>query len=209
MFDEIIECCYEPKPSICFIVDRHVKREIFAADFRDRIVHHLNYNNISPIFEKSFINDSYSCRKNKGTHYGIKRIDHFIRSCSQNYRKVCYILKLDLSGYFMAINKPLLFKKVKSELIKHADKIDFDLELILSLIEKTIFNDLWKNCLIRGSKKDGKGLPKTKNLFHARKNYGLPIGNLTSQLFGNVYLNEFDHFVKIRAANQVLWPVCG
>lgn len=196
MFDEIIEGRYEPKPSICFIVDRPVKREIFAADFRDRIVHHLIYNNISPIFEKSFINDSYSCRKNKGTHYGIKRIDHFIRSCSRNYLNDCYILKLDISGYFMAINKNLLFGKVKSELIKHADKIDFELDLILSLIEKTIFNDPKKNCLIRGSKKDWTGLPKTKSLFHASKNCGLPIGNLTSQLFGNIYLNEFDHFVK-------------
>ena len=196
LYDEIIEGCHEPKPSICFIVDRPVKRDIFAADFRDRVVHHLIYNYISPIFEKSFINDSYSCRKNKGTHYGIKRMDHFIRSCSQNYRKDCYILKLDISGYFMAINKPLLFKKVKSELIKNIVKIEFDLDLLLSLIHKTIFNDPKKNCLIRGAKKDWKGLPKTKSLFHARKNCGLPIGNLTSQLFGNIYLNEFDHFVK-------------
>jgi retron-type reverse transcriptase len=196
LYDEIIEVRYEPKPSICFIVDRPVKREIFAADFRDRVVHHLIYNYISPIFEKSFINDSYSCRKNKGTHYGIKRMDHFIHSCSQNYRKDCYILKLDISGYFMAINKPLLFKKVKSELIKNVGKIGFDLDLVLPLIHKTIFNDPKKNCLIRGSKIDWKGLPKTKSLFHARKNCGLPIGNLTSQLFGNVYLNEFDHFVK-------------
>jgi len=126
LYNEIIEGRYEPQPSICFIVDRPVKREIFAADFRDRVVHHLIYNYISPIFENSFINDSYSCRKNKGTHYGIKRMDHFIRSCSQNYRKDCYILKLDISGYFMAINKPLLFKKVKSELIKNVGKIEFD-----------------------------------------------------------------------------------
>jgi hypothetical protein len=196
LFDEIIEGRYEPKPSICFIVDRPVKREIFSADFRDRIVHHLIYNYISPLFEKSFINDSYSCRKKKGTHYGIKRIDHFIRSCLRNYKNECYILKLDISGYFMAINKNLLIKKVKSELNKHADKIDFDLDLVLRLINKTIFNDPEKNCIIRGSKKDWKGLPRTKSLFHARKNCGLPIGNLTSQLFGNIYLNEFDHFVK-------------
>jgi len=67
-------------PSICFNADKPVKREVFAADFRDRVVHHLIYSYISPIFEKTFINDSYSCRKGKGTHYGIKRIDHFIRS---------------------------------------------------------------------------------------------------------------------------------
>jgi RNA-directed DNA polymerase len=94
--EEIIENRYEPKPSICFIVDKPVKREIFAADFRDRVVHHFIYNYISPVFEKVFINDSYSCRKGKGTHYGIKRIDHFIRSCSLNYTKNCYVLKLVL-----------------------------------------------------------------------------------------------------------------
>lgn len=87
--DEITEFRYKPKPSICFVVDKPVKREIFAADFRDRVIHHFIYNYISPIFEKVFINDCYCCRVGKGTHYGIKRIDHFIRSCSQNYSKDC------------------------------------------------------------------------------------------------------------------------
>ena len=128
---EIIERKYAPKPSICFIVDKPVKREIFAADFRDRVIHHFIYNYISPIFEKSFINDSYSCRKGKGTHYGIKRIDHFIRSCSQNYSKDCYILKLDIKGYFMAMNRSLLYDKVKAELIRTEKKLGFDLELVL------------------------------------------------------------------------------
>ena len=194
--DEIISYQYTPKPSICFIVDRPVKREVFAADFRDRVVHHLIYNYISPIFEKVFINDSYSCRKGKGTHYGIKRIDHFIRSCSQNYTQDCYILKLDIRGYFMSMNRTLLYEKVKQELLKRRKGIDFDLELVLYLIEKTIFNDPTKSCIIKGKKDDWQGLPKTKSLFHAKENCGLPIGNLTSQLFGNVYLNDFDHFVK-------------
>ena len=74
---EIIEYHYEPKPSICFIVNNPVKREIFAADFRDRVVHHYIYNHISPLFEKQFINDSYSCRVGKGTHYDIKLDGHF------------------------------------------------------------------------------------------------------------------------------------
>jgi retron-type reverse transcriptase len=152
--NEIIERNYTPKPSICFIVDKPVKREIFAADFRDRVIHHFIYNYISPIFEKSFINDSYSCRKGKGTHYGIKRIDHFIRSCSQNYSKDCYILKLDIKGYFMAMSKSLLYQKVKNELIGTKNKLSFDLELVLYLIEKTIFNDPKENCIIKGTKED-------------------------------------------------------
>jgi RNA-directed DNA polymerase len=196
LFNEIIAKEYTPKSSICFIVNSPVKREIFAADFRDRVIHHFLYNYISPIFEKLFINDSYSCRIGKGTHYGIGRMDKFIRSCSQNYSKDCYILKLDIKGYFMAMNKTLLFKKVKTCLLKFKHKIDFDLPLVLYLIEQTIFNDPTKKCIIKGKKSNWQGLPKTKSLFHAKKNCGLPIGNLTSQLFGNIYMNEFDHWVK-------------
>lgn len=194
--DEIINYNYTPKPSICFVVNKPVKREIFAADFRDRVVHHFIYNYISPIFEKTFINDSYSCRIDKGTHYGIKRIDKFIRSCSQNYSKNCYILKLDIKGYFMAMNKNILFDKIKSGLIKFKHKINFDLPLIVYLIEKTIFNDPTQNCIIKGKMEDWAGLPQTKSLFYAQHNCGLPIGNLTSQLFGNIYMNEFDHWIK-------------
>lgn len=196
MCNEIIETRYEPRPSICFVVNKPVKREIFAADFRDRVIHHFIYNYISPIFEKTFINDSYSCRVGKGTHYGIKRIDHFIRSCSRNYTSDCYILKLDIKGYFMAMNKILLYKKIREELIKQKLKLDFDLPVVLYLIEKTLFNDPRKSCVIKGKQTDWDGLPETKSLFHARHNCGLPIGNLTSQLFGNIYMNTFDHWVK-------------
>jgi len=196
LYYKIIDYAYCPLRSISFIINHPIKREIFAADFRDRVVHHFIYNNISPLFEKQFINDSYSCRIGKGTHYGIKRIDHFIRSCSQNYAKDCYILKLDIKGYFMAIYKTLLFEKVKQGILRFRHKIDFDLSLVLYLIEQTIFNEPTKNCIIKGKRTDWQGLPKTKSLFHANPGCGLPIGNLTSQLFGNVYLNEFDHWVK-------------
>ena len=194
--DEILAHSYQPGPGICFIVDKPVKREIFAASFRDRIVHHFIYDHIAPLFENSFINDSYSCRTGKETHYGIKRIDRFVRACSQNYQRDCYILKLDIKGYFMSINRKLLFDKIKSVLLCHSHKIDFDLPLILYLIEKTIFNDPTKKCTIKGKKSDWTGLQVTKSLFHASKNCGLPIGNRTSQLFGNIYLNDFDQFVK-------------
>lgn len=196
LYDEIVERRYEPKSSICFIVDNPVKREIFAADFRDRVIHHLIFNYISPIFEKEFIHDSYSCRKGKGTHYGIHRIDSFIRSCSNNYTRNCYILKLDIKGYFMAINKILLFQKVQETLSKYSKVIDFDLSLVLYLIEKTIFHNPTQHCIVKGTSKDWEGLPKTKGLFYTQPNCGLPIGNLTSKLFGNVYMNEFDHWIK-------------
>ncbi|HPP65033.1 MAG TPA: RNA-directed DNA polymerase [Candidatus Paceibacterota bacterium] len=198
LFKEIKERRYKISSSICFVCFQPVKREVFASDFRDRIIHHLVYNYINPLFERQFINDNYSCRVGKGTAYGIKRLDHFIRSCSKNYTQDCYILKLDIKGYFMSIDRLLLYQKVKAILFRYKDIINFDLDLVLYLLEKIIFNDPTKNCIIKGKKDDWVNLPKDKSLFFTEKGKGLPIGNLTSQLFGNVYLNDFDHFVKCK-----------
>ncbi|PJA86980.1 MAG: Retron-type reverse transcriptase [Candidatus Moranbacteria bacterium CG_4_9_14_3_um_filter_42_9] len=263
LHDDIVNRRYEPGRSVCFIVNRPVKREIFAADFRDRVVHHLLYNYLSPIFERRFLSDSYACRVGKGTHYGIKRLNHFIRSCSENYHQDCYILKLDIKGYFMSIDRNILFRKVervlhsqafrfskaqlfpcndkslqflkaellffpqkpsfhsfrelssrggalnpvrsktlitsavpKTERTSNGVKASFDFDLIFYLLRKIIFNDPTKNCAVKSGRNDWAGLPKSKSLFYAGKSKGLPIGNLTSQFFGNVYLNDFDHFVK-------------
>ena len=118
LYQEIKSRTYELSRSICFIVFKPVQREIFAADFRDRIVHHLIYNYINPFFERIFINDSYSCRINKGTSYGIKRLDYFIRSCSRNYTQDCYILKLDIKGYFMSMDRSILYEKIEKTIYK-------------------------------------------------------------------------------------------
>ena len=110
---EINNGTYQIGRSIAFIVDKPVKREIFAADFRDRVVYHFLIGKLNHLFEKQFINDSYSCRVGKGTHFGIQRVDKFIRQCSKNYSSDCYILKLDLQGFFMSINKSILFAKLE------------------------------------------------------------------------------------------------
>ena len=199
LFEEIISGKYDLKPSICFIVSKPVKREIFAADFRDRVVHHLVYNYISPIFERRFIHDAYSCRRGKGVHYGIKRAEHFIRSCSNNYKDDCYILKLDVKSYFMSINKELLFDLIISEIEKDKRKngeFNFSFLLVKKLLRIIVFSDPTKECIIKGKRSDWDGLPKGKSLFLSKKGCGLPIGNLTSQLFGNIYLNKLDHFIK-------------
>jgi len=196
LYEEIKNGKYEIGPSICFIIFKPVQREVFAADFRDRIVHHLIYNYVSPFFERLFIYDSYSCREGKGTSCGIERLDHFIRSCSQNYSRDCHILKIDIKGYFMSIDRDILYQKIEKTLRRFKDEANFDTDFILRLIRKVVFNDPTKNCLIKGKRENWQGLPKTKSLFSAGENKGLPIGNLTSQLFGNVYLNDFDHFAK-------------
>ena len=195
LYEELITRTYEISPSTCFIVKKPVMREIFAADFRDRVVHHLVFNYLNPLCERLFIYDSYGCRTGKGVACGIRRADHFIRSCSQNYTKDCFVLKLDISGYFMSMNRMILFEKVKSIIHRYQHEITFESDLLLWLLQKIIFQDHTSHCVINGVRQDWVGLPKSKSLFFAGKNCGFPIGNLTSQLFGNIYLNNLDHFV--------------
>ncbi|MEA2113501.1 MAG: hypothetical protein U9P63_02485 [Patescibacteria group bacterium] len=192
LYQDIKSRNYEIKPSICFINYSPVQREIFAAHFRDRVVHHLVYNYISPIFERVFIHDSYSCRTGKGTSYGIKRIDKFIRSCSNNYKTDCYILRLDIKGYFMAINRQLLFDKTiqilekyrvrnfkneKGDITKWSDVFCFD--TVYYLLKQIIFNDPTDNFIRKGRIENWDGLPPSKSLFYSKQGCGLPIGNLT------------------------------
>lgn len=194
LWEDINTGRYKPGRSIAFIVDQPVKREIFAADFRDRVVHHLLINKLNPLFERTFIYDSYACRKGRGAHFGIRRIDRFIRQCSLNYSKDCYVLRLDIQGFFMAIDKRILWKKLYELIANHywqSDKYK-----MLKLCHTILSHNPTKNCFIKGSRHDWLGLPKDKSLFYSPPGCGLPIGNLSSQIFANVYLNALDHFIK-------------
>lgn len=206
---ELTERTYRPSSATCFVISDPKKREIFAADFRDRVVHHLYYDYTHIIFERSFIADSYSCIKGRGTHYGISRLQHHIRSCRQQTGEEPYVLKLDIKGYFMHINRKLLLQLVADRLTKAArqrvsshsevrwqDCLDFDFLLWLSGV--IILQDPTVGCIMRGKSADWDALPNSKSLFYSQPDCGLPIGNLTSQLFSNVYLSEFDNFMKRR-----------
>ena len=196
--DELYERRYKPQPSICFIITDPKRREIFAANFRDRIVHHLYYNYTYDLFNRTFIEDSYSCRKGKGTHYGIHRLEKHIRQESENYTKETYVLKMDIKGYFIHINRPLLLSLVNDTLNKmiptYGDKLDLDFLKYLSKVI-VLLNPV-ENCIVRSNKNEWKLLDKSKSLFYSDKDCGLPIGNLTSQLYSNVYLNVLDQYMK-------------
>jgi len=204
---ELHDRTYRPAPSKCFIIEDPKKREIFAADFRDRIVHHLYYNYTHELYERNFISDSYSCIKNRGTHYGIQRLESHIRKESLNYTEKVYILKMDISGYFMSINRQKLFDIAERRLYKMRyhrvfkddtetwdDILDFDFLTYLNRI--IILPNPTEDCRIIGKKSDWDTLPQRRSLFYSEQGCGLPIGNLTSQLFSNVYLGEFDDFMK-------------
>lgn len=183
--------------SIVFCVDKPVKREVFAADFRDRIVHHLIINRLNDCFEKEFIDDSYSCRVGKGTDYGIRKCEEYIREATDNYSKEKIIVKCDLKSFFMTIDKNNLYNKLKDFITaKYNPKDEKENEFIFYIIRNIIFNEPQNNCIRKQPLSSWDNLPKEKSLFNCDSNKGLPIGNLTSQIFANFYLSEFDHYIK-------------
>ena len=203
--DELIDRRYEAQPSHCFVIDYPKKREVFAAMFRDRIVHHLYFNYTHEMFERTFIADSYSCIKGRGTHYGINRLRQHILKESQNWQYPCYAMSLDIRGYFMHINRQRLLEIATATIRKMANHKAFDgktwaevrdIDFLLWLTEQIVMLDPKNSCVIVGDKSDWDGLDHNKSLFWTNDGCGLPIGNLTSQLFSNVYLNEFDQFMK-------------
>lgn len=195
--DALWDRTYKPAPSSCFIIERPKKREVFAAQFRDRVVHHLYYNYTHEIYERTFIADSYSCVPERGTHYGINRLASHIRKASHNYTQKCYVMKLDIRGYFMHIDRQRLLDIATATLQKMAQKTDgIDIDFLLWLTREIILLDPNENCHIVGSEEDWIGLDPAKSMRFVNSGKGMPIGNLTSQLFSNVYLNVFDQFMK-------------
>ena len=196
---------YKPEPSTCFVIQRPKKREVFAAQFRDRIVHHLYYNYTHELFERTFIQDTYSCIPGRGTHYGIERMTQHIRQESHNWQRPCYALKIDIRGYFMHINRLRLLDIATASLTKMADHrangsmtwrdlIDYD--FILWLTREIVLLDPSDGCRYVGSPSEWEGVDASKLIVNAPVDCGMPIGNLTSQLLSNVYLNPFDQMVK-------------
>lgn len=140
-------------------------RQIHKASVRDRLLHHAVYRQLYPFFDRTFIADSYSCRKNKGTHKALQRFEHMARKVSQNNTRTCWVLQCDVLKFFANIDQSI-FNGILRQYITDKD--------ILALLENIIAS------------------------FQTAAGKGLPLGNLTSQLLVNIYMNEFDQFVKHR-----------
>lgn len=208
----LIELCrlidtrsYHPDPAICFIATEPVKREIFASAFSHCVVCRLLYNYIAPVFEPRMIHDSYSCRVGKGIFVGIERLEHHMRSCTRNYTCRAHVLKLDLRGYFVSIDKQILHGVLSHGLDIYWNRPSddgrtwgqrLDRELIDYLIDVILFRNPVSDCMVLGRTADWEGFPPSKSLFNAPADVGLAIGDITSQLFSNIFMDRFDQFVK-------------
>lgn len=160
-----------------FYVLEPKKRLIMALPFKDRVVQWAIYQVIEPLFDKQFISDSYACRKEKGAKQAIDRLQYWTRKMDRSHNKP-YYLKLDISKYFYRIDHNVLLSIIKRK-IKDNDLV-WLLETIIRS-EDTRF-----------------GIPLGDHQFENERidGIGMPIGNLVSQLFANVYLNELDQFAK-------------
>lgn len=185
--EELNNRTYKPQSSLCFIIEKPKLREIFAATFKDRIVHYVLIEYLNKVYEPKFIYDSYACRVERGTHSAIFRLQKFTRQVTKNNTQNACYMQLDISSFFLEINKNVL----ENILTKKVDDNEF-----LWLANIVIWNDCTKDCRIIRGKDDFNKIPRHKSLFYSKKNKGLPIGNLSSQFFANLYLNELDQYIK-------------
>jgi len=139
-------------------------RKIHKAIVKDRILHHVIFRILYPLFDQHFIFDSYSSRKNKGTHKAVDRLEIFCRKLSRNNKINIFALKLDIKKFFASVDQEILLCLIKKKI---EDKSILDL---LEIIIRSFNSGL--------------------------KDKGIPLGNVVSQLFANIYLNELDQFVK-------------
>lgn len=193
---ELAEGRYRPGPSICFVITRPKPREVWAAAFRDRIVHHLLYNRVAPRFYAAFSADSCACIPGRGTLYAAKRLESQVRSQTQNWREPGYYLKCDLANFFVSIDKRILRGLLASRIAE---------PWWLALAETVLFHDPRPTVELRGHPNRLALIPRHKSLFHQDANHGLPIGNLSSQFFANVLLDVLDQHVKhvVRAPHYI------
>jgi len=195
LHNDLVSKKYTIGRSVCFVITYPTLREIFAANFRDRVVHHLLISHIEKDIDKTFIYNSLACRKEKGGILGIRRLRKDINKITNNKQTNAYYLKLDIQSFFYTIDKNILYELL-SEKVARLNFSQKDKEDLLWLSKKIIFHNPCTNYIQKGSLDALKKLPKNKSLFTTPPDKGLPIGNLTSQFFANVYLNEVDQFIK-------------
>lgn len=190
---ELKDKTYRPLPLISFSIRDPKTRKISKSDFRDRIVHHAIVNILEPIYEKVFINDSCANRKGKGNLFALKRLELFMRKVSRNGKVngwfndnqvKGYCLKADVKHYFQEVNHNVLLRILERK-IKDVEVM----QLMFVIL---------KNSVSGGGERprDANYSIQTRARSRVERQKGMPLGNLTSQFFANIYLNELDYFVK-------------
>lgn len=186
---DLLDGSYRPGRSICFVVTRPKPREVWAADFRDRVVHHLLYNRIAPRFYASFIADSCACIPGRGTLYAAQRLESKVRSITENWVRPAWYLKCDLANFFVSIDKSILRGQLAARVTE---------PWWMWLADLVLMHDPRPDVIMQAPTALMALVPLHKSLLNQPAHRGLPIGNLSSQFFANVYLDALDQHVKHR-----------
>lgn len=200
--EEIVARTYVAGRGISFIVRDPVVREIFAAPFRDRVVHHFLYNMVAEWWDRRFIFDSYSCRKEKGTLFAIERLQKNIRRATRDGAREATAITMDVKGYFMSLDRKKLLKRIDWGLDGQFRRLPWLQEILHFLWEVTIMDDPTEHVELRGDLGAWKDLPASKSLFCQPEGKGIVIGNLSSQLLSNIFLDILDRYIVLELGNK-------
>lgn len=187
LLEQINSRTYEIGSTCVFPVTTPTPREICAALFRDRIIHHLIYADIGPYFEAQAIEDSYACMAGRGTLAASKRLETFCHRATQGWTRRAWCLQVDIASFFGGINRRILWGLVRAEI--------GDDSLTAWLARKVFTHNPMSNAFLLPHA-DFSAIPPHKRLKNAKPDCGLPIGNLTSQFGSGVYLDGLDKYVK-------------
>ncbi|HET6805645.1 MAG TPA: reverse transcriptase domain-containing protein [Frateuria sp.] len=182
---------WSPAPTTCFVATRPKAREIHAPDFGDRVVHHWLVPQLEDIYEPTFIHDSYANRKGKGTHAAVRRLQQFARQVHSGQGGGWY-LQLDVHNCFNSIHRATLYRMLKARLTR-AGLGEVPMRAVHALLRHPVQQ---QGVIYRATATERALVPPHKRLENAPPGCGLPIGNLSSQFFANVYLDALDQFVK-------------
>ena len=202
---EAFSLTYEPSISNCFCVTKPRLREVFAANFRDRIVHHWICLRLEPLFEERFRqcgDVSFNCRKGYGVLRAVQTVSNAFQTVSNDYKHEAWVVKLDISGFFMSIDRNVLWTMLRKFICENYhgyNGID-DKEILLYLVERIVKHSPQNLCRKKGDVSLFDQLAPNKTLFKSKPMIGMPIGNLTSQYFANFYMSEFDGWISRKVA---------
>lgn len=193
--DEINSYTYQISTSEAFMISDPKIREVFAADFRDRVVHHLVILELKPLFEAYFIPNTFACMEGRGVLAGVKTLKNEIEIHSEHYTKPLYLAKLDYKAFFTSIDKYLLWKRLDNFISNYYPENRKKL-CIRFLCRLIVLHHPERDCIKKGNIRLWKLLAPYKCMFVVGKlNKGLAIGNLTSQMFANFFLTPIDYFI--------------
>lgn len=188
---------YKPLRGVAFVITEPTPREIFAASFGDRMIHHFLIQQTGDFWNKRLSPRSFSCREGKGTLFGVKTLTRDLREATDNWKQNAWIMKIDLQGYFMSLPRDYLYERAMWGLNNQFPTGGPVYDICKYLWKQVIFDDPTDGVKIKGTAADWNILPRSKSLFYAPDGKGIVIGNLTSQWISNMALDPLDRYVRL------------